>query len=99
MINKDLYEITGYRFISPYYNSTPEIGEILAKSYIWDGDEQTEDELNGTCAFESREMVEKYAKYSKGWIVRIGGENKGWGELEGELLIGEAEVLEVEKWN
>ena len=98
MSNTDNYETIGFRFISPDFSSEPKVGDILENSNIWDGDEPTNDELNGTCAFSTLEECEEYSKYSKGWIVKIGGENAGYGDLAGELLIGNAEVLEVTKW-
>jgi len=68
---------------------------------VWDGDEITEDELSGTCCFETREQIEEYAKYSNGtgWIVTIGGDDEGRGDdFVGEILISDAEVLEVSLW-
>ena len=100
MENKE-YEITGYRFISSSYSAEPQIGQILERSFAWDGDEITEDELNGTCCFETRKQIEKYAQYSKGkgWIVMVGGDFGGYGpDMIGEILIDNAEVLEVIKW-
>jgi len=101
MIETDKYETTGFRFISRDYNSEPKTGDLLDRSFVWDGDEITEDELRGTCCFETREQIEEYAKWSKGtgWIVMIGGDSAGYGDdFVGEILIDNAEVLEVSVW-
>lgn len=95
------HEITGYRFVSRDFSPEPKTGQILDRSFIWDGDEITDTELDGTCCFESREQIEEYAKYSKdnGWIILVGGENAGRGDdFVGEILIDDAEVLEVSPW-
>lgn len=95
------HEIIGYRFICSDFDSEPKIGEVLGNSFAWDGDQPTSDELGGTCCFESRKQVEEYAKYSKGcgWIIRVGGDLKSRGDdLVGEIIVRNAEVLEVEAW-
>jgi dissimilatory sulfite reductase (desulfoviridin) alpha/beta subunit len=95
------HETTGYRFISRDFSAEPQIGDSLENSFVWDGDEITEDELRGTCCFETRAQVEAYAKYSKGngWIVMVGGDSAGRGDdFVGEILIAHAEVLEVSPW-
>lgn len=93
----DKYEASGYRFIDADFGSEPKKGDFLDNSFVWDGDEITETELDGTCAFDSYEKVKDYAKYSTGWIVRIGGDLAGYGDLSGEILIKSATVLEIEK--
>ena len=95
------HEITGYRFISRDFSHEPKIGDVLENSFVWDGDEITDTELNGTCCFETRAQIEKYAKYSKGngWIVTVGGDAAGFGDdFVGEILIANAEVLDVSPW-
>lgn len=95
------HETTGFRFISRDFSPEPKIGDELDRSFVWDGDQITDNELSGTCCFDSREQIEEYAKWSKGngWIVRVGGENAGSGDdFEGEILIDNAEVLEVSPW-
>lgn len=94
---EDDYELVGFRFVE----EKPEVGSTLNNSLIWDGDTPTEDELNGTSAFSKWEDMENYAKYSKGkgFMLIIGGENRGsWNDIPGEVLIGDAEVLEVVEW-
>lgn len=95
------HEITGYRFISRDFSAEPLAGDSLDKSFVWDGDEITNVELHGTCCFETRDQIEKYAKYSKGtgWIVAVGGDMAGRGDdFIGEILIGNAIVTEVSPW-
>ena len=101
IIKTEEHETNGYRFVSSDYSDEPKIGDVLERSFVWDGDEITKDELNGTCCFETREQIEGYAKWSKGngWIVMIGGDFGGYGQdMIGEILIDNAEVLEVVKW-
>ena len=90
----------GYRYIDNYYSSRPEVGDILPTSFVWDGDEQTDEELAGTCCFDSLEALKEYAKWSKGCgvLVIVEGEMKGWGDLANEVIIADAEVLEVIEW-
>jgi len=91
------FELVGFRFVS----DKPEVGSPLNNSRIWDGDTPTDDELNGTSAFSNWEDMEEYSKHSKGkgFMLIIGGENRGsWIDIPGEVIIGEAEVLEVVEW-
>jgi len=93
-------EVIGYRFIAEWdVDEPPKIGDRLDHSYRWEGDERTDDELGGTCAFETREDIEEYTAYSRGcgWIVTITGELAGWGELPGEIIVRDATVTEVEE--
>lgn len=95
------HEITGYRFISRDYSNEPKVGDLLDRSHIWDGDEITETQLDGTCCFETLAQTENYAKYSKGngWIVKIGGNYAGRGDdFVGEIIIDSAVVLTVNPW-
>ena len=95
------HEITGYRFIARDYSKAPKVGDTLDRSYIWDGAEITETQLDGTCCFETRDQIENYAKYSKGkgWIVEVGGNYAGRGDdFVGEILIDRAIVLSVTSW-
>lgn len=101
MTTTEDFEITGYRFISRDFSPEPKVGDELERSFVWDGDAITDEELRGTCCFETREQIEKYAKWSKGngWIVRVGGDDAGRGnDFVGEILIDNAEVMEVEQW-
>ena len=98
--HEENHEAVGFRFIDKFFGSEPTVGDELENSHVWDGDEPTEDELRGTCAFADWADMEKYAQYSKGagWIVVIGGTDEGRGDIAGEILIGTAQVLEVIKW-
>lgn len=69
-------------------------GEILDNSYVWIDGEPTDEELDGTCA-----VMLKDAESAKGYfgdhIAIIGGNNMEYGEDLGEIIIKNAEVMEV----
>ena len=76
-------------------------GDTLENSRVWDGDQPTDDELPGVCAFETKEQAEKYAQYSHnlGQIVEIEGEKVGTGlDLVGEVIIRDAVVTAIYAW-
>nr|DAL05590.1 MAG TPA: hypothetical protein [Caudoviricetes sp.] len=68
--------------------------EILDNSYVWIDGEPTDEELDGTCA-----VMLKDAELAKGYfgdhIAIIGGNNMEYGEDLGEIIIKNAEVMEV----
>ena len=84
-----------YRLISDDYDE-PTIGDVLPQSNVWDGDEETDEELPGTCAFATRAAVDEYAQWSHGWIVEIEGEQVATGDLPYEVIIADAVVMAVE---
>jgi hypothetical protein len=90
-------DIRGWRLITVEYGE-PQVGDDLAPSYVWIGDEPTDEMLSGTCAFDTRAACEQYAKYSRGWIVELTGEDYRYGELDGEIIIESACVVSVETW-
>jgi len=92
------YESTGYRFISRHYAERPQVGDVLDASFVWDGDEMTDEELAGTCCLETLPACKEYARYSTGWIVQVGGYDEGRGELPGEIIISDATVVQVTDW-
>ena len=90
-------EVVGFRFV----DHEVAVGDELQNSYVWDGDEKTEDELPGTCAFESWTSFVKYAQYSRGAgkCVVITGRDKGRGtDFAGEIYVAEAVVVAVMEW-
>lgn len=91
-------QVCGFRFCDHEVN----VGDELGNSFVWDGDEQTSDELPGTCAFESWSAMVKYAQYSKGIggkIVLITGDNAGRGtDFADEIYIANAKVVAVMAW-
>jgi hypothetical protein len=92
------YEITAFRFISKDCDA-PSVGDCLENSFHWDGDIPTDRELNGVCAFDSLDKCQKYAEWSKGWVLKIGGDFAGHGEdMVGEVLVRNAVVLDVTNW-
>ena len=92
------FESVGWRFIDPTLSRVPEVGQDLRASRVWEEDEPTDDVLDGTSAFRSREAAEAYAGFGSGYIVRIGGRDRGTGgdpSIPDEILVGDAKVLEV----
>ncbi len=92
-------EMTGYRYIETLDGQTiPAIGDTLPNSYAWDGDEPTDQELPGTCAFATLAAAKKYAKFSAGCgsIVEIEGElSQGETDIEDEIVLSDARMVRV----
>lgn len=91
-------QVCGFRFCGHVVN----VGDELGNSCVWDGDEKTDDELPGTCAFESWSAMVKYAQYSKGIggkIALITGDNAGRGtDFADEIYVANAKVVAVMAW-
>ena len=90
-------EVVGFRWVDHEVN----VGDELDNSYVWDGDEKTEDELPGTCAFASWSAMTKYAQYSRGLgkIIVITGDDAGRGtDFADEIYISKATVVAVMDW-
>ena len=90
-------EVVGFRFV----DHAVHVGQCLDNSFVWDGDEKTDIELSGTCAFESWDAFEKYAQYSRGCgkCVVVTGSHKGRGtDFVGEIYVGDAVVVAVMEW-
>ena len=70
------------------------LGEMLNNSFAWVDGEMTEEELNGTCAVKIDE-----AELAKGYfgdhVAIIGGDSAEYGQDLGEIIIRNAEVLEI----
>lgn len=85
-------EITGYRVVE----TLPVIGETLGRSYVWDGDQITDEALPGTCAFSTLAAAREYGRWSRGfWIIGLAGERACWGDLAYEVIIRDAVVVEI----
>lgn len=69
-------------------------GEILDNSFVWVDGEMTDEELDGTCAVKLED-----AELAKGYfgdhVAIIGGDYMEYGQDLGEIIIRDAEVLEV----
>lgn len=69
-------------------------GEILDNSFVWIDGEMTDEELNGTCA-----IMLKDAKLANSYfgdhVAIIGSDNMEYGQDLGEIILRDAEVLEV----
>jgi hypothetical protein len=95
-IDKEI-EMKAYRF----EKKKVAVDDTLENSHVWDGDQVTDDELPGVCAFETRMQAEKYAQYSHniGKIVEIEGERAGSGlDMVGEVIIRDAVVTAIYEW-
>jgi len=85
----------GWRFSDQQFS----IGDELPNSFEWEGDEQTDIELDGTSVFDEIEDLYKYAKYSKGQIMIVMGVRIGSGQEPGESIMSEATVLQTWIWD
>lgn len=69
-------------------------GEILDNSFVWIDGEMTDEELNGTCA-----IMLKDAKLANSYfgdhVAIIGSDSMEYGQDLGEIILSDAEVLEV----
>lgn len=84
----------GWRF----QETEPKVGDILSRSNVWIEDEPTDEELPGTCCFETVEDCEDYAQWSRGYIVEVEGVRICGGDVAGETIIDEARVVSVREW-
>lgn len=86
------YEIKAYRV----QDEAPVVGATLDRSYVWDGDEPTEERLQGTCAFETEAQARGYGKAGSGlYLVEMDGERVMAGALNGEVIVRDAVVSRV----
>ena len=69
-------------------------GEILDNSFVWVDGEMTDEELDGTCAVKL-EDAELASGYFGDHIAVIGSNSMEYGQDLGEIIIRDAEVLEV----
>lgn len=84
------YEYIGIRVQEEEFT----LGEILNNSFVWIDGEMTDEELNGTCALMLQDA--KLANnYFGNHIAIIGGDMMEYGEDLGEIIIKDAEVIEV----
>lgn len=71
-----------------------EMGALNHNSHIWDDGDDTGEELDGVCAI-SRDMLRYAFQYYGDHIAIIGGDYGESGEDVGEIIIRDAEVLEI----
>lgn len=84
------YDFIGVRVQENEFNK----GEILDNSYVWVDGEMTDEELDGTCAIRIDD-AQLAISYFGEHVAVIGGYYGEYGEDLGEIIIREAEVLEV----
>ncbi len=78
-----------------YQDDAETVGAILRASRVWIEDEPINEEiLDGTCCFETLDMVLDYAgQGSGGYILTVEGVEGDCGELDGEILVRNATVI------
>ena len=69
-------------------------GEILDNSFVWVDGEITDEELDGTCAVKL-EDAQLANGYFGDHVAIIGGDFMEYGQDLGEIILRDAEVLEV----
>ena len=84
------YEYIGVRVQEKEF----EEGEFLDNSFVWVDGEMTDEELDGTCAVRL-EDAELANGYFGDHVAIIGSNNMEYGQDLGEIILRDAEVLEV----
>lgn len=69
-------------------------GEILDNSFVWVDGEMTDEELDGTCAVKL-EDAELANGYFGEHVAIIGSNSMEYGQDLGEIILRDAEVMEV----
>lgn len=69
-------------------------GEVLDPSFVWVDGEMTDEELDGTCAVRL-EDAELANGYFGDHVAIIGSNSMEYGQDLGEIILRDAEVLEV----
>ena len=70
------------------------VGEILDNSFVWVDGEMTDEELDGTCAVKL-EDAQLANGYFGNHVAIIGSDSMEYGQDLGEIILRDAEVLEV----
>lgn len=89
---EDAYDY-GYIGIRVSENEFTE-GEILDNSFVWVDGEMTDEELDGTCAILLKD-AELANAYHGSHVAIIGSDGMEYGQDLGEIILRDAEVLEV----
>ena len=69
-------------------------GETLNNSFVWVDGEMTDEELDGTCAIMLKDAKLANAYYGD-HVAIIGSDSMEYGQDLGEIILRDAEVLEV----
>ena len=69
-------------------------GEVLDNSFVWVDGEMTDEELDGTCAVKL-EDAELATSYFGNHVAIIGSNSMEYGQDLGEIILRDAEVIEV----
>jgi len=94
------YDRVGIRIISKDHDGydTLKVGDIAPNSYRWEEGDQTSDMLDGTSAIDINEDVTKGNRggYMGSKLLVLGtNDNVEWGEDLGEIVMRNAEILEI----
>lgn len=84
------YEYIGVRIQENEFK----VGEILDNSFVWVDGEMTDEELDGTCAVKL-EDAQLANGYFGNHVAIIGSDSMEYGQDLGEIILRDAEVLEV----
>lgn len=71
-----------------------ELGAIDHVSSVWEDGEETDEELDGICAIRAKD-VDKSDTYFGDHVAIIAGNRYTYGEDIGEVIIEDAEVVEI----
>lgn len=89
---EDAYDY-GYIGIRVSENEFTE-GEILDNSFVWIDGQMTDEELDGTCAIMLKD-ANLASSYFGDHVAIIGSDSMEYGQDLGEIILRDAEVLEV----
>lgn len=91
----EIQETYDYRYIGVRVSEYEfKKGEILNNSFIWSDGEMTDEELDGTCAIQLKD-AELSNAYLGNHVALIGSDSMEYGQDLGEMILRNAEVLEV----
>ena len=94
----------GYNCFGIRTGKAAEVGSELESSYVWDNNQQTDEQLDGTCStgiarwwdesgIENAMKKHNSLGYSDEMTYIIGGKDSEYGEDESELIIKSAHVI------
>jgi len=92
------YDYIGIRIMDRSYSGYDlAVGDTLPHSYRWDDGEQTDEVLNGTCAIKVGARLKScdHEGYAGNRVMIIAGNCMEWGEDAGEIIIQDAEIIDI----
>jgi len=88
----------GIRIVDDYYDDYDlKIGDKLGVSYVWFDGDYTDEKLNGVSAisFDAKLEDVTFKGYIGKKILVINGSIEGYGEDEGEIIVADAEIIDI----